>query len=544
MDLTFDPVKGLGLNMVRYNIGGAKSSADKNLRPGADIESYLLPDSKTYDWTKDEGQRWVLNEAKKRIAKDEFKAEAFSNSPPYFMTISNQSSGNVDGKSNLKPEEYQNFADYLTTVVKNFNDEWGITFNTINPMNEPSTNYWKKGGNQEGCDFDTPEEKDNIFGQMSKGLAKKGLSTKLSGFDETGIDYSSKTIQSASNETLSAISQFNAHDYGDGSRIKLRDIASSSGKPLYMDEICTSGGAGHDANDMDNGLKLADYMFKDLRDMKTTGSDIWQVVDDEEMNKSNNSNWGLISAYWSGSNAEKYFITKQYYAMAHFSKFIRAGYKIIDANNSNVVAAIDPTSQKLVLVTRNTSEDDEPLVLDVSKFDTTGATIKAYRTTSAESLADVSSDGVALTNRILKDNLPAKSMVTYVISNAKYNGEIGTTVNDMKGSIESVAGTGNVKILNANNEEIVDGVIGTGYKLQVNTSSGTNTLTIIVKGDTSGDGKINALDLAQVQKAILGTYNLNNEYYTAGDTSGDGKINALDLAQVQKSILGTYTIEQ
>ena len=121
---------------------------------------------------------------------------------------------------------------------------------------------------------------------------------------------------------------------------------------------------------------------------------------------------------------------------------------------------------------------------------------------------------------------------------------VGTTINDMKGSIESVAGTGNVKILNANNEEIVDGFIGTGYKLQVNTSSGTNTLTIIVKGDTSGDGKINALDLAQVQKAILGTYNLNNEYYTAGDTSGDGKINALDLAQVQKSILGTYTIEQ
>ena len=174
MDLTFDPVKGLGLNMVRYNIGGAKSPADKNLRPGADVESYLLPDGKTYDWTKDEGQRWVLNEAKKRIAKDEFKAEAFSNSPPYFMTISNQSSGNVDGKSNLKPEEYQNFADYLTTVVKHFNDEWGITFNTINPMNEPSTNYWKKGGNQEGCDFDSPEEKNNIFGQMSQSLAKNG----------------------------------------------------------------------------------------------------------------------------------------------------------------------------------------------------------------------------------------------------------------------------------------------------------------------------------------------------------------------------------
>ncbi|OOM73531.1 hypothetical protein CLPUN_44990 [Clostridium puniceum] len=56
-----------------------------------------------------------------------------------------------------------NITFYLTTVVKHFNDEWGTTFNTINPMNEPSTNYWKKGGNQEGCDFNSPEEKNNIL---------------------------------------------------------------------------------------------------------------------------------------------------------------------------------------------------------------------------------------------------------------------------------------------------------------------------------------------------------------------------------------------
>ena len=30
----------------------------------------------------------------------------------------------------------------------------------------------------------------------------------------------------------------------------------------------------------------------------------------------------------------------------------------------------------------------------------------------------------------------------------------------------------------------------------------------------------------------------------AGDTSSDGSINALDLLQIQKSILGTYSIVQ
>lgn len=430
MDLAFNLDKGLGLNLVRYNIGGAKSPNDTNLRPGADIESYLDPDGITYDWAKDAGQRWVLNEAKNRIDKNEFKSEAFSNSPPYFMTISGQSSGNVGGISNLKPDKYDDFAKYLTEVVKHFKSDYGITFDTIDPMNEPSTNYWKKDGNQEGCDFDDPIEKDTIFQELSKNFKDSGITTKLTGFDETGVDYSADAINKAAPETIDKISQFNTHVYSDGSRTNLRDLAASLRKPLYMNEICTSGGAKHDANDMDNGLKLADYIFKDLRDLKTPGWYIWQVVDDEEMNASNNSNWGLISAYWSGDNAEKYFITKQYYAMAHFSKFIRPGYKIIDANNSNVVAAIDPTSQNLVLVTRNTSERDEQLMLDVSKFDTTGASIKAYRTTGEESLADISSDGITLTNGALKDTLPAKSMVTYVISNAKYSGEIGTTIND------------------------------------------------------------------------------------------------------------------
>ena len=87
-----------------------------------------------------------------------------------------------------------------------------------------------------------------------------------------------------------------------------------------------------------------------------------------------------------------------------------------------------------------------------------------------------------------------------------------------------------------------DGLIGTGYKITVKNANTNETLTVIVHGDTSGDGKINALDLAQVQKNILGTYKLSGAYNMAGDTSGDGKINALDLAQVQKNILGTYKL--
>ena len=122
--------------------------------------------------------------------------------------------------------------------------------------------------------------------------------------------------------------------------------------------------------------------------------------------------------------------------------------------------------------------------------------------------------------------------------------EVGADVSTVKGSLESVAGYDNVTIFDINGNIITSGTVKTGMKVQIRNSVGSETLEIAIKGDTSGDGVINALDLLQVQKYILGTYNLTGVYAIAGETSGDGVINALDLLQVQKNILGTYTIVQ
>ena len=98
--------------------------------------------------------------------------------------------------------------------------------------------------------------------------------------------------------------------------------------------------------------------------------------------------------------------------------------------------------------------------------------------------------------------------------------------------------------MDSNNNIINSGTVSTGMKVKVSNTTSSEILEIAVKGDTSGDGVINALDLLQVQKNILGTYSLSGVYAIAGDTSADGVINALDLLQVQKNILGTYTIVQ
>lgn len=145
-------------------------------------------------------------------------------------------------------------------------------------------------------------------------------------------------------------------------------------------------------------------------------------------------------------------------------------------------------------------------------------------------------------------NLDINTIITssgYKISNDYMSGiNLNTSVESLKSGIESIAGNGNVKIFNKDNVLLTDGVIGTGMKVEVKSINETRTLTIIINGDTSGDGVINALDLLQVQKSILKTYTVNGVYKLAADTSDDGVINALDLLQIQKNILGTYEILQ
>ena len=147
------------------------------------------------------------------------------------------------------------------------------------------------------------------------------------------------------------------------------------------------------------------------------------------------------------------------------------------------------------------------------------------------------------TNEDVNNNSGGVAPATMVVSSGlKVSNNIitgvkpGTNINDIKNKIAALGGS-----VTSNS----NGLVGTGTRITISNGTNSTEFVIIVKGDTSGDGVINALDLLQVQKNILGLYGLLfNEYRLAGDTSGDGNINALDLLQVQKQILGSYTINQ
>ena len=88
--------------------------------------------------------------------------------------------------------------------------------------------------------------------------------------------------------------------------------------------------------------------------------------------------------------------------------------------------------------------------------------------------------------------------------------------------------------------------VGTGDLIKVFDNAGVLqlTYTVVIYGDTNGDGLVNGLDLIRVQNDMFVINKLSGIYSVAADTSKDGMINGLDWLQVQEHILKMKGIQQ
>lgn len=97
---------------------------------------------------------------------------------------------------------------------------------------------------------------------------------------------------------------------------------------------------------------------------------------------------------------------------------------------------------------------------------------------------------------------------------------------------------GTIKIIKQNGEELGEKeLVGTGMILQITKGQEKIELKIAVNGDVSGDGKVTAQDLSTINKAILKTIILEDEYKIAGDLDENEKITATDLSTINKMVL-------
>ena len=105
----------------------------------------------------------------------------------WWMTKNHNPSGAADGSENIQSWNLEKHAIYMATVAEVFKSKYGIEFETVDPFNEPSADWWKADGTQEGCHIDVSTQA-KIVEYLDTQLKNRGLSTVIAASDESYYD--------------------------------------------------------------------------------------------------------------------------------------------------------------------------------------------------------------------------------------------------------------------------------------------------------------------------------------------------------------------
>lgn len=404
----------LGYNIFRYNIGGGDDPdwahctphhfggrGGKGLR--AEMEGFLDARGGDYRWDRDSAQVRVLRKLHERNPGAIF--EAFSNSAPWWMTVSGCAGGaDKATDDNLREDFHEDFARYLVDVCRHFRDEYGIRFRTLEPFNEPETDYWRRDGSQEGCHFSARAQVEFLH-TLAPLLAASGLDTQIAASDETSLLQGIRDFHfyRRDGEALRSVAQWNVHTYkgSDRERAEMRRLAKAHGKRLWMSES-GDGGRGIHGN-----LMMAQRLISDMRLLRPVAWIDWQYVEER------GDQWSLIESEW---QRPQFRVHKNYWVRYQFSHFIRPGYTFIHTENSRLLAAVSPDGRRLVMVTLNTEwRAARTERLDVSAFTGGGgkAGLRVWRTSPTEDCAEIGADADFADGEI-RLTLPPLSIATAV----------------------------------------------------------------------------------------------------------------------------------
>lgn len=423
---------GLRLNIMRYNIGGGDNPEHHHItRTDSAVPGWMrwseTEHTFVYDYQADKNQLNVLKKCYEAAGKNAY-VEAFSNSAPYFMTISGCSSGGEDpGKDNLKPECYTEFANYLAHVSAYIKNTLHINIKSIAAMNEPNTTFWNYlSPKQEGCHFDPGDSQCKMLLETSKAFRDAGLSeVEVTASDETSTDKQLLACESFSKEVWNVIDRLSTHTYDTEKIQELSSYVEETGKNLWMSEVDGSFTIGDDAGEMAAALGCAKKIIDDMNSLSPSAWVMWQLMDSHisKNGYAGNTDFGMpdtTKGYWGVAVAdhdkEDIILTKKYYAMGQFTKYMQPGCTIIHFGE-NGLAAFDKNSNTLSIVMINTEKEDVPFSLDVSEFYTSGSKAAVTRTSGDMKNGE---NWTALADMLVEDGkihgmLKGYSITTYCI---------------------------------------------------------------------------------------------------------------------------------
>lgn len=441
--------KGIGLSIWRFNLGagsleqGDKSQINSNTRTDCFLQS-----DKSYDWSKQEGQRHFL-----KLAKDRGVCHflAFMNSVPVFYTKNGLATNTGRGATaNIKDKCYGDVASFVAKSLKGIEQHDGIHFDYISPVNEPDGSWNWLGPKQEGSPA-TNREIVRLVKEISKQFVKHNIKTQiivnessdlrcLIGIHDTDWQrgntintlFSKDSTKTYIGATPNVPNIMAGHSYWTNTplqymkdiRSALRDSLRNKGLGYWQTEICImnndqeiGGGGGFDFS-MKTALYVARIIHHDLVFADAQSWSWWRAVGEDYKD-------GLIRAYSSdGMKSGSVVDSKLMWALGNYSRFIRPGairhdIMAIDSVGKEIpegyndvkgimCSAYLNTDGKWVVVAINYSEQSKPFALSLDNSES--IKWKMYRT------SDVTSENLTPvdTYDASNCNLTPRSITTFV----------------------------------------------------------------------------------------------------------------------------------
>lgn len=443
--------KGIGLSLWRVNFGaGSSQNPYKDLGDQWSRMPCMRTATGEYQLSlSDEagGQFWMMKAAKERGC-EQFLG--FSNSPPYYWTHTGYTTS-LDNETyiyqlNLKQEYLDDYSEYLADLVEKINENHGIYFDYVAPINEPE---WEADGT-ESCHASN-EEISKVAKSVNDAFVKRGLSTQVfiaeSGKHQFIYEYdmglpnptrygqkakeffslgSSKSLLDCKN----VAKILGSHSYWTvDTENQLKQVRSKVGEEIkrygikfWQTEFCILsddydlgtkpdgdpvGGSGFDTS-MELALYVARIIHADIVFGNASAWHWWLAVTPYDYKD------GLLQMTNDFSDGE-ITTSKLFWTFGNFSRFIRPHAQRLgvssDVDVSNLkevmVSSYRNTNNKLVVVFINFSQQSQPVKLHISDDQEHG--FIPYITSDQEK------DNLRRMDKITSDtsfNVPARSVIT------------------------------------------------------------------------------------------------------------------------------------
>ena len=410
--------EGLGLNIYRYNIGGGtKDDPDDRLwkESSRATESFLVWSEEkqdwVYDWTKDAAAQNILDMVLSYGCVD--TVVMFANSPHYSMCVTGNASGGFEeNQSNLKKECYQDFVDYFLDITQYFIDK-GVPVKYISPINEPQWSWGGEWVGQEGCHYEIDEAVE-VIRLFALAIKERGMDVKLSVLESGQVgDHAIECLEKlyADEDIRDVLGTYAYHSYWTDRNFVLKDAFGKyidkkyPAVELEMSEWCELP-CEHTIDDITAGLIMARTIGEDLGQTGANSWSTWVAV-----NEGGKRADSMIAV---GDSYEEYEISRRYYALAHYTKFIPVGSHAVDVD----VTVGDMTAEK-------TDEwkdwiDNEPYqAYKIENY----LTVSGYKTPDGKYVAVIVNEGADKKVSFNMLGWNAKIYTTDVDSNLEFTGE-------------------------------------------------------------------------------------------------------------------------